>query len=212
MALWKKKSDTEQVTEQVPSKSPRKPRFKWIALTVGAVFGVAHLGILGHLIRRDQLPIINLPVGDYTAYTVKATKDGYTIDYRANDPRVMSVDKSVQKKNGFFGIGGRTDLIQTEQYTMDGARHLQGGGLGKLTAKNIECIKAEGGGQNAGRLVGASVGAAVAPWFSGIPYIGWLAAGWAVMLGQDQGSRIGGEIANTIKDCDLNDDIKKEEG
>ena len=142
---------------------------------------------------------------------IKITKDGYTIDYRANDPRVMSVDKSVQKKNGFFGIGGRTDLIQTEQYTMDGARHLQGGGLGKLTAKNIECIKAEGGGQNAGRLVGASVGASVAPWISGIPYVGWLAAGWAVMLGQDQGARIGGEIANTIKDCDLNDNIKTEE-
>jgi len=210
MALWKS-GKTEQVTEQVPSKLPRKSRFKWIALTMGTLFGVAHLGILGHLIKRDQLPVINLPVGDYTAYTVKATKDGYTIDYRANDPRVMSVDKTVQKKNGFFGIGGHTDLIQTEQYTMDGARHLQGGGLGKLTAKNIECIKAEGGGQNAGRLVGASLGASVAPMLTSIPYIGWLAAGWAVMLGQDQGAKIGGDIVNTIKDCDINDNNTKKE-
>lgn len=186
-------------------------RFKWIALTVGAIFGVAHLGILGHLINRDQLPSIDLPVGDYTAYTVKATKDGYTIEYRANDPRVMSVDKSVQKKNGFFGIGGRTDLIQTEQYTMDGARHLQGGGLGKLTAKKIECIKAEGGGENAGRMVGASVGASVAPALTGIPYIGWLAAGWAVMLGQNQGAKIGGDIANTMNNCDIEDLGEKED-
>ena len=207
MALWKSEK-TEQVTEKVSSKSP----FKWIALGVGTLFGIAHLGVLGHLIRQEQLPIINLPVGDYTAYTVDATKQGYKIEYRANDPRVMSVDKSVQKKNGFFGIGGRTDLIQTEQYTMDGARHLQGGnGLGKLTAKQIECIKAEGGGENAGRMVGASAGAAVAPWLSGIPYIGWLAAGWAVMLGQDQGAKIGGDIATLVKDCDINDNNTKKE-
>ena len=207
MALWKSEK-TEQVPEKVSSKSP----FKWIALGVGTLFGIAHLGVLGHLIRQEQLPIINLPVGDYTAYTVDATKQGYKIEYRANDPRVMSVDKSVQKKNGFFGIGGRTDLIQTEQYTMDGARHLQGGnGLGKLTAQQIECIKAEGGGQNAGRLVGASAGAAIAPWFSGIPYIGWLAAGWAVMLGQDQGAKIGGDIATLVKDCDINDNNTKKE-
>ena len=191
---------------------PKKSSFKWIALGVGTLFGIAHLGVLGHLIRQDQLPIINLPVGDYTAYTVDATKQGYKIEYRANDPRVMNVDKSVQKKNGFFGIGGRTDLIQTEEYTMDGARHLQGGsGLGKLTAQQIECIKAEGGGQNAGRLVGASAGAAVAPWFSGIPYIGWLAAGWAVMLGQDQGAKIGGDIATLVKNCDINDNNTKKE-
>jgi hypothetical protein len=208
MELWKSTVATEsdQVTEHVPSKSPSKSPFKWVALSVGALFGIAHLGILGHLMNASRLPVINLPVGDYTAYRVNASKEGYSIEYRSNDPRVMSIDKDIRKKNGFFGVGGRTDIIQSEEYTMDGARHLQGGsGLGKLTAKNIECIKAEGGGQNAGRLVGASMGAAAAPWFSSIPYIGFLAAGWAVMLGQDQGAKIGGDIANMIKDCDIDD-------
>jgi hypothetical protein len=37
--------------------------------------------------------------------------------------------------------------------------------------------------------------------FTGIPYIGWLMAGWAVMLGQDTGAEVGGEIAKTYKDC-----------
>jgi len=187
--------------KQQPVKPQRSP-FKWAALTVGTVFGIAHLGVLGHLLNRSQLPIINLPVGDYTAYQVDAHKDGYRIQYRANDPQVMGKDKVIVKKNGFFGIGGDTKIIQQEQYTMDGATHLQGGEVGKLTAKKIECIKAEGGGENAGRLVGASAGAAVAPWFSSIPYIGWLAAGWAVMLGQDQGARIGGDVATMMKDCD----------
>ena len=190
---------------------PTKSAFKWVALSVGTLFGVAHLGILGHLMNATKLPIINLPVGDYTAYKIDATKEGYSIEYRANDPRVMSVDKDIQKKNGFFGIGGRTDIKTTEEYTMDGARHLGGDGLGKLTAKKLECIKAEGGGENAGRMVGAGLGAAAAPWFSGIPYIGWLAAGWAVMLGQDQGAKIGGDLATLVKDCDIDDDNTQKE-
>ena len=189
-----------KVKRQQP-KTQRSP-FKWVALTVGTVFGVAHLGILGHLLNKDQLPIINLPVGDYTAYQVEAGKDGYRIQYRANDPRVMSDDKVILKKNGFFGIGGNTKIIKQEQYTMDGAKHLQGGELGKLTAQKIECIKAEGGGENAGRLVGTSIGASAAPMFANIPYIGWLAAGWVAMFGGNTGAEIGGEIATMTKDCD----------
>ena len=187
--------------KQQPVKPQRSP-FKWAALTVGTVFGIAHLGILGHILNKDQLPIINLPVGDYTAYQVEAGKDGYRIQYRANDPRVMSDDKLILKKNGFFGIGGDTKIIKQEQYTMDGAKHLQGGELGKLTAQKIECIKAEGGGENAGRLVGTSIGASAAPMFSGIPYIGWLAAGWVAMFSGDKGAQIGGEVATMMKDCD----------
>ena len=187
--------------KQQPVKTQRSP-FKWVALTMGTVFGVAHLGILGHLINKQHLPIINLPVGDYTAYQVDAHKDGYRIQYRSNAPQVMGKDKVVVKKNGFFGIGGDTKIIQQEQYTMDGATHLQGGEVGKLTAKKIECIKAEGGGENAGRLVGTSIGASAAPMFANIPYIGWLAAGWIAMFGGNTGAEIGGEIATMTKDCD----------
>ena len=187
-----------------PPKIPSIPKvsFRWTALSLGALFGVAHLGILGHLISRDKLPVINLPVGDYTAYQVEASKEGYRIQYRSNAPTVMGKDKVVVKKNGFFGIGGNTQIIQQEQYTMDGATHLQGGAEGKLTAQQLECIKAEGGGESTGRMVGASVGAAAAPWFTSIPYIGWVAAGWVAMFGQEKGAEIGGELATSMKDCD----------
>ena len=198
--MFTKKSGSEE--PQVVVNKPKRSLFKWFALGVGTFFGVAHIGVVGHLMNRNQVPIINLPVGDYTAYEVEAYKGGYRIQYRSNAPTVMGKDKIVVKKNGFFGIGGDTKIIQQEQYTMDGAQHLQGGELGKLTAQKLECIKAEGGGENAGRMVGASVGAAAAPWFSSIPYIGWLAAGWAVMLGQDKGADIGGDIATMMKDCD----------
>ena len=182
----------------------QKSPFKWVVLTVGTLFGIAHIGVLGHLMNKNNLPIINLPVGDYTSYTVEAGEEGYRIDYSSNDPKVMGVRKSLDKKNGFFGIGGTTNLITEEEYTMDGARHLQGGEVGKLTAQNLECIKAEGAGESTGRMVGASVGAAAAPWFTSIPYVGWLVSGWIVMLGQDKGAEIGGELATTMKDCEEN--------
>jgi hypothetical protein len=195
-------SPTSETRVKKQQPKPQRSPFKWVALTVGTVFGIAHLGVLGHLLNRQQLPIINLPVGDYTAYQVDAHKDGYRIQYRANDPRVMDKNKVLVKKNGFFGIGGDTKLVQQEEYTMDGAQHLQGGEVGKLTAKKIECIKAEGGGENAGRLVGTSIGASAAPMFSGIPYIGWLAAGWVAMFSGNTGAEIGGEVATMMKDCD----------
>ena len=179
----------------------KRSPFKWAALTVGTLFGVAHIGILGHLINKRDIPIINLPVGDYTSYSVEAGEDGYSIQYNSNDPKVMGVRKSLDKKNGFFGIGGTTNLITEEEYTMDGARHL-GGAEGKLTAQNLECIKAEGAGESTGRMIGASVGAGVAPIFTSIPYVGWLISGWAVMLGQDKGADIGGDIATMMKDCE----------
>ena len=198
--MFKKKSGSEE--PQVIANRPQKSLFKWFALGVGTLFGVAHIGVVGHLMNRNQVPIINLPVGDYTAYQVEAYEGGYRIQYRSNAPQVMGKDKVVVKKNGFFGIGGDTKIIQQEQYTMDGATHLQGGELGKLTAKKIECIKAEGGGENAGRMVGASLGAAAAPSFLSIPYVGWLAAGWVAMFAQDKGANIGGDVATMMKDCD----------
>ena len=45
--------------------------FKWAVLTVGTLFGADHIGVLGHLMNRTDLPVINLPVGDYTSYKVE---------------------------------------------------------------------------------------------------------------------------------------------
>ena len=92
--------------------------FKWTALTIGTLFGVAHIGILGHLINRPGVPVINLPVGDYTSYSVEASRDGYKIDYSSNDPKVIGKKKTVDKENGFLGVGGRTTVITDEEYTI----------------------------------------------------------------------------------------------
>ena len=146
---------------------------------------------------------MNLPIGDYTSYSVEAGKEGYRINYRANDPLVMGVRKDIKKPAGFLGFGQAT-MRSEEQYTMDGARHLGGGeDSPKLSAAQVACIEAAGGGKQTGRIVGGSIGATVASsGLASIPYVGWVLAGAATMIGMNQGAEIGGQMATDFADCD----------
>ena len=190
-------------TNNTPPKSP----FKWVVLTVGTLVGVAHIGVLGHVLNATKIPVINFPQGDYSSYRVEATRDGYRIEYRANDPRVLQSEKSLQldsAKKGLFGpkVEHRKEY-RIDQYTMDGARNLGGGvnAEGK-SAKDIECIVADAGARSQGAMAGSAIAAGVAvPAMMNIPYIGWLASGWALLLGQKIGSNIGSEVGNIFNDC-----------
>ena len=190
-------------TNNTPPKSP----FKWVVLTVGTLVGVAHIGVLGHVLNATKIPVINFPQGDYSSYRVEATRDGYRIEYRANDPRVLQSEKSLQldsAKRGLFGpkVEHRKEY-RVDQYTMDGARNLGGGvnAEGK-SAKDIECIVADAGARSQGAMAGSAIAAGVAvPAMMNIPYIGWLASGWALLLGQKIGSNIGSEVGNIFNDC-----------
>ena len=194
-------------------------KWKWISIgTVGSLFALSHIGMIGMLAQREsQFPKVNLPVSEYTSYSVRAGKDGYAINYRANDPLIMGVQKSVRKPGGFLGLRTATVTSQ-EQYTMDGARH-HGGSVSTRSAwldsagdgtpeksgisdKTVACIKAEGGGEQTGRMVGGAVGASAAPALSGIPFVGWVLAGAATMIGMDQGADIGGSMAKSLSDCE----------
>ena len=53
-----------------------------------------------------------------------------------------------------------------------------------------------------GGMAGTSVAAGVlVPTVSSIPYIGWLASGWALLLGQNIGSAAGSQVNSFISDC-----------
>ena len=191
-----------------------KSPFKWVALSVGGVIAVAHIGVLGHLMDmnkkyadRPQYPSINLPTGEYSSYDVNVNREGYSIRYNANDPRVLTSERSLdldKEKKGLFG-GGTEQRREwrRDEYTMDGTRNIGGGAdeEGKLSAKDVECIKAEGGAQAQGAMVGTSIAASAAPMLTGIPYIGWLAVGWASLLGQRAGSSLGSEMSSILNDC-----------
>ena len=197
---------------------------KWISIgVVGSIFAVSHLGMIGYIASRkteSQLPNLDVPVGDYTSYVVSASKDGYKISYSANDPKTAFITKDIKEKGGFLGLANETTQI-TEEYFMDGSIN-QGGpvsnhrswldgtpGLTQQEAADVTaarkseaCIKAIGSAEGTGRLVGTSVGASAAPALSGIPFVGWVAAGWVAMFGGNQGAEIGGNMAEDLnKNC-----------
>ena len=196
-----------------PTPQPKKPSgWKIMISTAGALFAISHLGLLGYLIDRKaeppSVPTINLPRGPYSSYKIKAGKDGYEIEYRANDPKVLESEKSLdldREKRGLFGGGTeqRTEY-RRDQYTMEGTRNMGGaiGEEGKQNALSAECIAADAGARSQGAMAGTSVAAGlVVPAVSGIPYIGWLAGGWALLLGQQAGSAIGSEVGSAFNDC-----------
>ena len=194
-----------------------KPYLKWTAISVGGVVAIAHIGILGHLIRRQpervvQVPTINIPRGTpYSSYKIEAGKDGYTIEYKANDPAILESEKSIdliknQDKKGLFG-GTKTfedrNEYRRDQYTMEGVRNM-GGAIGEegKSAGDVECIVADAGARSQGAMAGTIIAAGVAvPVVSNIPYIGWLASGWALLLGQNLGSEAGSQVHSMISDC-----------
>ena len=184
-----------------------KKEVKWsrlFALGLGGILGLSHIGMIGTLMNREsKLPSINVPVGPYTAYEAEVGKEGYRIKYRANDPLVMRVERDSNTKGGFLGLANNKVKV-VEQYTMDGAVHNKSTTVteGTTNGKSEACIKAIGGAENTGRLVGSSVGASVAPSVANIPIIGWVAAGWVTMFSGNQGADIGGSMAESMsKDC-----------
>ena len=185
--------------------------FKWTALGVGGVVAVAHIGVLGHIITATKVPeapVINFPRGDYSSYKIEAGKEGYSIEYKANDPAVLESQKSLsldKEKKGLFGGGNESRREwRRDQYTMDGTRNLGGAvadGEGK-SAKEIECIVADAGARSQGAMAGSSIAAGVGvPAVIGIPYVGWLAAGWVSLLGGRIGSAAGSTVGSMLNDC-----------
>ena len=192
-----------------------KPYLKWTAISIGSVVAIAHIGVLGHLIEREpdriQVPTINIPRGTpYSSYKIEAGKEGYTIEYKANDPAILESQKSLsldKQKSGFFGRGG-TEVRKEwrkDQFTMDGTRNLGvvgGDGEGKLTAKEEECLVADAGARSQGAMAGSAVAAGLGvPAAMSVPYVGWLAAGWVSLLGNNIGSSAGSLVNSVISDC-----------
>ena len=185
---------------------------KIVAIGVGGLIGVAHIGLIGYVLKpqasvQQQPPTFNLPRGPYSSYKIKAGKDGYEIEYRANDPAILESTKSLtldKEKKGFFGEGTeqRTEF-RRDQFTMDGVRNLGGETTetGK-SAKDIECIVADAGARSQGAMAGSAIAAGVAvPAAASIPYVGWLAGGWALLLGQNIGSEVGSQVGSAFNDC-----------
>ena len=202
-------TNPEELAQKYGTKKPSG--WKIMISTAGALFAVSHLGLLGYLIDRKaeppSVPAINIPRGPYSSYKIKAGKEGYIIEYSANDPKVLESERSLdldKEKRGMFGGGSeqRTEY-RRDQYTMEGVRNMGGatGEEGKQNAMSAECIAADAGARSQGAMAGTSIAAGVAvPAVASIPYIGWLAGGWALLLGQKIGSEAGSIVNSAISD------------
>ena len=190
-----------------------KPYLKWTAISLGSIVAIAHIGVLGHLVRREpdriQVPTINIPRGTpYSSYKIEAGKDGYTIEYKANDPAILESQRSLildKDKKGLFGGGTESRREwRTDQYTAEGVRNIGGAavdGEGK-SAKDVECIVADAGARSQGAMAGTAISTGLlAPAVMNVPYVGWLAAGWVNLLGQNVGSAAGSTVNSMISDC-----------
>jgi hypothetical protein len=206
----------ETLSQFVQPDPPKKPSgWKIMISTAGALFAISHIGLLGYLIDRKeetprvpQVPTINIPRGDYSSYTIEAGPQGYKIQYKANDPAILESERSLdldKHKKGFFGGGSEQRReYRRDQYTMDGTRNI-GGAIdaeGKSNAQSAECIAADAGARSQGAMAGSAIAAGVAvPAVASIPYVGWLAGGWALLLGQKAGSSIGSQVGAVFNDC-----------
>jgi len=190
-----------------------KPSLKWAAISVGSIVAIAHVGLLGYVIRQQpervvEVPTINIPNGPHSSYKIEAGKNGYRIEYHADDPKILESERSLnldKEQRGFFG-GGREQRTEyrRDQYTREGTRNMGGeiGELGKTGGVSAECIAADAGARSQGAMAGTSVAAGLAvPAVSSIPYVGWLAGGWALLLGQKIGSEAGSQVNSLISDC-----------
>ena len=186
---------------------------KYSLIGVLGIVGVAHIGLLGYVLRKPvekvaPVPTINIPRGPYSSYRIKAGKDGYEIEYKANDPAILESNKSLsldKEKRGLFG--NNTEVRREwrrDQYTAEGTRNIGGaiGEEGKQNALSAECIASDAGARSQGAMAGTSIAAGLAvPAVSSIPYVGWLAGGWALLLGQNLGEAAGSTVNSLISDC-----------
>ena len=176
-------------------------RLSIFSISLALLLGASNVSLITYLISTSNhktIPSFDIPVGPYTSYRLTATKNGYTLSYKANDPKKFLTRKRTSKPKGLFG--GKTEEVELyEENTLIGKASLGEGEV--LTDEMIACIKTEGAGESTGRLIGTSIGTKAAPVVSQVPIVGWLAAGWVAMLGGNKGADVGGNIAKSFNDC-----------
>ena len=190
------------------------PKLKVAVGVVGGLFAIAHIGLLGYVIRQPkrtvEVPTINIPHGPYSSYKIEAGKDGYSVEYKANDPAILESQRSLdldKQSSGFFG-GNKSEVrseYRQDQYTMEGTRNMGGGEIGevgKIGGVSAECLVADAGARSQGAMAGTAISTGLlAPAVINIPYVGWLVAGWANLLGQRAGEEAGSKVGSVFNDC-----------
>ena len=174
---------------------------KGISIGLGTVFVASNFYTINLLSKKSSLPMFDLPVSKYSTYEIQADKEGYRILHRMHDPRIIASVESIKKPAGF--LGASKALIRKDIQTIAGETNLKIENNGKLTEKQIACIKEKAKGESTGQLIGTSVatGTGLVTSLSNVPIVGWFLSGFATNTARREGGKIGESMASDFNDC-----------
>ena len=82
-----------------------RQRRNWGVIALVSILGISNLSLMNTLVSqkfKSPFPNLNLPVGPYTSYRVVTSEKGYSISYRANDPKILMRNKLIDESKGLF--------------------------------------------------------------------------------------------------------------
>ena len=65
-------------------------RLSIFSISLALLLGASNISLVTYLVstaNHKSIPSFDIPVGPYTSYRLTATKNGYTLSYKANDPK-----------------------------------------------------------------------------------------------------------------------------
>ena len=68
-------------------------RRNWGIIALVSILGISNISLMSTLVTnrfKSPYPNVNFPVGPYTSYSIVASEKGYSIKYKANDPKVLN--------------------------------------------------------------------------------------------------------------------------
>ena len=130
---------------------------RWLLLGAGIAFGASNLFAISMLGRNQSgLPKFNLPVSQYSSYSIDVFKSdaaqSYNIKHRMHDPKIVEELRTIEKPAGLFGKG-KSDTYILKQSPVGDEFNQSSIHSPELTAKQIACIEAGGSGKNTGCLL-----------------------------------------------------------
>ena len=87
-------------------------RLSIFSISLALLLGASNISLVTYLVstaNHKSIPSFDIPVGPYTSYRLTATKNGYTLSYRANDPKKLLTRTRTSSPKGLFG--GKTEEV-----------------------------------------------------------------------------------------------------
>ena len=89
-------------------------RLSIFSISLALLLGASNISLITYLVstaNHKSIPSFDIPVGPYTSYRLTATKNGYTLSYKANDPTKLLTRTRTSTPKGLFGGKNRRSRV-----------------------------------------------------------------------------------------------------